>query len=99
MAGKMIIKYGEFANKADSISGKNDTLKADLEEIQRLINSLEGEWESNSAKTIRSKINGMKDRFQQYYEVVDNYVKLIRNTGESYRATESSNDSNAQQFI
>ncbi len=63
------------------------------------MNSLKGEWESNSAVTIRSKITGMENRFQQYYDVVDNYAKLVRNTGESYRATETSNDSNAQQFI
>ena len=99
MVGQMNIEYGKFDKRARKISDQNDRLSDDLHEIQRLINSLKGEWESNSAVTIRSKITGMENRFQQYYDVVDNYAKLVRNTGESYRATETSNDSNAQQFI
>lgn len=99
MAGQMKINYGSFETWAARVSEKNDRLSDDLHEIQRLINSLKGEWESNSAETIRNKITGMENRFQQYYDVVDNYAKLVRNTGESYRATETSNDSNAQQFI
>ena len=33
------------------------------------------------------------------YTVVDNYVKLIRNTAQAYKSTEDALDSNAQQFI
>lgn len=99
MAGQIKINYGTFESRAQSIDSKNKNLLEDLHEIQRLINSLAGEWESKSAVTIRGKITGMENRFQQYYDVVDNYVKLIRNTAEIYKNTENTNDSNAQQFI
>lgn len=99
MAGQMKINYGSFESWAQAIDTKNKNLLEDLHEIQRLINSLAGEWESNSAVTIRGKITGMENRFQQYYDVVDNYVKLIRNTAAEYKATETTNDSNAQEFI
>ena len=99
MAGQMKINYGSFDSWAQSIDAKNKSLLDDLHEIQRLINSLQGEWESNSAVTIRGKITGMENRFQQYHDVVDNYVKFIRNTAAEYKATETANDSNAQEFI
>lgn len=99
MAGQMKINYGSFESWAQSIDAKNKNLLEYLHEIQRLINSLAGEWESKSAVTTRGKITGMENRFQQYYDVVDNYVKLVRNTAAEYRATEETNDANAQQFI
>ena len=41
----------------------------------------------------------METRFQQYFDVVDNYVKFIRNTAADYKAAEGSLDSNAGEFI
>ena len=99
MAGQMYINYGNFESRATTIDTSNKKLLENLHEIQNLINSLQGEWESNSAVTIRGKITGMEARFQQYYDVVDNYVKLVRNAAAEYKATENTNDSNAQDFI
>lgn len=98
MAGQMKINYGNFESWATSIDSKNKKLLEDLHDIKNLINSLEGEWESDSAVAIRGKISGMETRFQQYYDVVDNYVKLIRNAAAAYKATEKTNTSNADQF-
>lgn len=99
MAGAMKINYGNFETYASEISAKNDKLKQELEDIKNFINSLSGEWESNSAVTIRSKITGMQGRFDQYFDVVDNYVKVIRNAAEAYKQAEAANDSNANDFI
>lgn len=97
---EMYINYGAFAGRANTIKNENDKLMSDLQEIKRLINDgTANNWISNAAVTTRSKIVGMEARFQQYYDVVDNYVKLIRNTAQAYEQTEKTNDSNAQQFI
>ena len=97
---EMYINYGAFAGRANTIKNENDKLMSDLQEIKRLINDgTANNWLSNAAETTRSKIVGMETRFQQYYDVVDNYVKLIRNTAQAYEQTEKTNDSNAQQFI
>lgn len=93
------INYGSFESWAGTLDKRNTQLLNHLHEIQRLINSLEGEWESNSAVEIRSKIQGMEPRFQDYYDVVDNYAKFLRNTAAEYKATEQTNTSNAEQFI
>lgn len=93
------INYGSFESWAGTVDSRNTKLLDDLHEIQRLIKSLEGEWESNSAVAIREKIQGMEPRFQQYHDVVDNYAKFLRNTANEYKATETTNTSNAEQFI
>lgn len=93
------INYGSFGEWAGTIDRRNGKLLEELHEIQRLIKSLQGEWESNSAMAIRQKIQGMEPRFQQYYDVVDNYAKFLRNTASEYKATETTNTNNAEQFI
>lgn len=96
---KKVINYGAFESWATTISGKNKTLLDDLHRIQELIKSLEGDWESNSAVTIRSKITNMEGRFQSYYDVVDNYVKFLNNAAEQFAAMEAGLDLRAQDFI
>lgn len=93
------INYGSFDSWAGTIDSENTKLLDELHEIQRLINSLAGEWESDSAAAIRRKITGMEPRFEQYHDVVDNYAKFIRNTAAEYKATETTNTNNAEQFI
>lgn len=95
----MYINYGSFDSWANTVVSRNTKLLEELHKIQQLINSLEGEWESDSAAVIRQKITGMEPRFQQYYDIVDNYAKFLRNTAAEYRATEATNTSNANQFI
>ena len=100
MAGKMVVNYGKFNDWADQISRENQNLLDRLHEIKDLINSLAGDaWESDAAAAIRQKITGMEGRFEDYYKAVDNYVIYIRNTAQTYQATEKTNTSNAEQFI
>lgn len=93
------INYGNFESWAGTVDSRNTKLLENLHEIQRQIKSLEGEWESDSAVEIRSKIQGMEPRFEQYHDVVDNYAKFLRNTANEYKATEQTNTRNAEQFI
>ncbi len=93
------INYGSFESWAGTIDARNTKLIERLHDIQNLINSLEGDWMSNAAVEIRSKIKGMEPRFQDYHDVVDNYAKFLRNTAQAYKSTEQTNTSNASQFI
>ena len=93
------INFGNVESYAGTIDNRNAALLEKLHEIQRLITSLEGDWESNSASEIRGKIRGMEPRFEQYHDVVENYAKLLRNAVAEYKTTEQTNTSNAQEFI
>ncbi len=99
MAEQQYINYGEFNNRADKIKSMNDGLKDDLMKIKNEIHSLAGDWESNSARTIREKIEGMIPTFDKYYDVVDNYAIFIKNTAKTYENAENSNNANANKFV
>ena len=86
-----VINYGSFESWAGTIDSRNTKLLDKLHDIQNLIKSLEGDWESNAAVEIRSKIQGMEPRV--------NYAKFLRNTAEIYKTTEQTNTSNASQFV
>ena len=88
-----------FDDWAAKINAKNDKLDETLKMIQKTINNLEGEWESNAAIIIREKITGMTPRFEQYYSIVKNYAVFLHNTAEQYRMTESGLKNNAERFI
>lgn len=96
--GQIIINYGNFDKHADSIDKKNRDMRKTLDDIQAKINSLKGDWESNSAETIRQKITNMTSRFENYQQVVNSYVKFIRNAASQSKNTENAINSNASQF-
>lgn len=96
--GQIIINYGKFDGHADSIDNKNKEMRTTLDDIQTKINNLKGDWESNSAETIRQKITNMSSRFESYQQVVNNYVKFIRNAAAQSRNLEGTINSNAGQF-
>lgn len=96
---EIYVNHGSFDSWAGSIDNRNNKLLEELHEIQRLIKSLEGEWESDSAAAIRRKITGMEPRFEQYHDVVDNYARFLRNTAAEYKAMEATNTQNAEAFI
>ncbi len=93
------INYGSFESWAGEIDKHNSTLINKLHDIQTTIKNLAGIYESNAAETIRNKIQGMEPRFEEYYNVVENYAKLVRNTGYDFEGTEQKITSNAEQFI
>lgn len=93
------INYGSFEQKAGELDRQNSTLREDLTDIKNLINNTNSSWESNAATTIREKITGMEPRFEQYYQVVENFAKAIRNIAEQYKTLEGTNTGLADQFI
>ena len=94
----IIVNYGKFEDWAARIDKKNTDLRSKLDEIQKKINGLAGDYESDAAVTIREKITGMTPRFQSYQDVVSSYTKLIRNAALQTGNTVKSVDANAQQF-
>lgn len=96
--GQIIKNWGKFNAHADSIDQKNKEMRRTLDDIQAKINGLKGDYESDAAETIREKITNMSSRFESYQQVVNSYVKFIRNAAETARNTERVLDSNASQF-
>lgn len=95
-----VIKYGTIGTWASKLDSLNKDLRQQLDDIQKKINSLNGEaFESNSAVSIREKITNMTPRFQQYQDVCDNYITFLKNAAEEWKTTDAGRDANAKQFI
>ena len=95
---QQIINYSTFEDWSNDLNNKNKDLRRILDDIQKRINSLEGDYDSKAATTIQEKIRGMTPRFEAYEQVVNQYVTHIKNTGASASNTVTGVDSDAQKF-
>ena len=69
------ISLAEVNATAGTIRTLNTSLKTDLDNIKAQINGLADSWQSDSATTIQSKINGMQVHFEEYQKVIESYAK------------------------
>lgn len=92
------ISLAEVSATANTIRTLNTTLGTNLAGIKTEINNLSSTWQSDSATTLQSKINGMQTHFDEYQKVIDAYAKFLDDTVETYQTTETSVNSNASSF-
>ena len=85
---------------ADQIEKDNKQLKELLEATRDTIESLSSTWTGQAADETRASYTAFsKKYFDNYYDVLDQYVKfLIANVSEQYSYTEHTNTSIADAF-
>lgn len=65
---------------ATQIESDNKKLKELLETTRSSINSLSATWTGQAADETRSSYESFSEKFfQQYYDILDQYVKFLRN--------------------
>lgn len=92
------ISLNEVSSTAGTLRSLNSTLGANLANIKSEINNLQTTWQSDSADTIQSKINGMQVQFDEYSKVIEAYAKFLDETVSSYQETENAINSSASAF-
>ncbi|MBD8973628.1 MAG: WXG100 family type VII secretion target [Clostridiales bacterium] len=92
------ISLAEVNATAGTIRTLNTSLKTDLDNIKAQINGLTESWQSDSATTIQSKIDGMQVHFEEYQKVIESYAKFLEDTVTAYQQTEGTINSNAGAF-
>lgn len=100
MADAMSINVStqELRDVATDIRQRKRNLRNLLNEINNKMNNLEHTWTSDASQEIRTKMNSMKGRFDQYDEVVESYASFLVRAAEMYEETESTAKSNASAF-
>lgn len=78
---------------ASQIENDNNQLKELLENTKQTIGSLSATWTGQAAEETRTSYEGFANKFfQQYYDILDQYVKFLRkNVSEQYTETETIN--------
>ncbi len=88
-----------LVDTATTIRTQNKTMDEKLNDINREMQGLNGTWVSDAGSDIRTAMNNLKPRFEQYKAVVESYAKFLDTTAQSYEATETAVQNNAQQFM
>lgn len=89
------VSVQQIRDTAGVLKQINHDLTQCLSEMLQEMNSLEVNWESETSNTIREKFNALSPHFQQYAQVMDNYIDYLYQTADQYEATENSLRQNA----
>ncbi|MDQ1144112.1 MAG: WXG100 family type VII secretion target [Bacillus sp. (in: firmicutes)] len=100
MAGHIKVNTAQVADIASTIERLNKQLAEELKTSQNTIKNLSNTWDGEAAQaTISSYEEFAAKFFQNYYEILDNYVKFLRlNVDQGYFETESVNTNLADAF-
>lgn len=85
---------------ATQIENDNNQLKELLENTKQTIDSLSATWTGQAADETRASYADFSNKFfQQYYDVLEQYVKFLRtNVSEQYSQGEQANKTLADAF-
>ena len=100
MAGPIKVNTDQVAGIATSIETLNKKLSEYLTNSQVTIKNLANTWEGEASQATISSFNDFATKyFQNYYDVIDNYVKFLRvNVDAGYFETETTNTHLADAF-
>ena len=83
---------------AEKVKSINSNMTEKLDEITREINNLEADWKGDASSEIRSAINALKPKMEQYRDVVNDYAQYLINTANNWGDSESAIQSKAETF-
>lgn len=100
MAGQIKVNTDQVAQIASSIEGLNKKLNDELINSQTTIKNLANTWDGEAATATINSYNEFATKyFENYYNIIDNYVKFLRTNVETgYFDTETVNTSLADEF-
>ncbi len=100
MAGQIKVNTDQVGQIATTIEGLNKDLKESLENSKKIVNDLGNTWEGEASQATISSFNEFANKyFQNYYDIIDNYVKFLRtNVDAGYFETETVNTNLSDAF-
>ena len=100
MAGQIRVSTAQVGEIARTIESLNQRLSEELTNSQKTIADLSNTWDGEAAEATISAYNEFAAKyFQNYYDILDNYVKFLRtNVEQGYFETETANINLADAF-
>ena len=100
MAGQIRVSTAQVGEIARTIESLNKRLFDELKTSQDTIKNLSNTWDGEAAQaTISAYEEFAAKYFQNYYDILDNYVKFLRtNVEQGYFETETANINLADAF-
>lgn len=100
MAGEIGINIStsEVRTGADAIEIINKNLTTNLDEINIEMKNLESVWDSDASRSIKSKFTTFQKSFEEYKQVVESYVRFLRDSAGAYEGVETNLQNYADSF-
>lgn len=100
MAGSIRVSTAQVGEIATTLESLNTRLSEELKTSQATIKNLSNSWEGEAAEATTSAYEEFAAKFfQNYYDIIDNYVKFLRvNVEQGYFETETVNTNLADAF-
>ena len=98
MADSIRVSTQALLDTSTKIRSINTNLDDKLKEINQTMNDLEASWKSDAGADIRTAMNALKPRFEEYKAVVESYAKFLTDAAQNYETTEGTIQNNASQF-
>ncbi|NMB34511.1 MAG: WXG100 family type VII secretion target [Clostridium sp.] len=100
MAGQIRVNTDQVAQIATSIENLNNELRESLLSGQNTIKDLGNTWDGEAATATIGAFDEFASKyFQNYYDIIDNYVKFLRtNVDKGYFEVETVNTNLADAF-
>lgn len=98
MADSIKISTQVLNETAKKVRTCNQNMDTKLKDINKNMNDLESTWKSDAATDIRSAMNSLGVKFEEYQRVIESYAAFLDKTAQSYETTESAIQSNANAF-
>lgn len=98
MADGITVSSDVLSSTATKIRSINAQLKAKLTACNQQVNNLSSTWQSDAGSDIRSAMDALKPRFDEYESVIEAYAKFLDNTALNYENMETVLQSNANLF-
>lgn len=94
----IVIRLPEVSSLAERIHQINVQISETLKKSKETMSTLANYWESLGANEIRSRFNTFSLRFEEQYQIIEQYVQFLHHTVESYDSLESTIHANANNF-
>lgn len=89
MANKILVSYAEFDATVQKFERESSNLQAAIDKTTSMITSLEGNWESKSARAYIEKLRKKLDDYRNAKQKVDDYKQAVKDVRTAYEENES----------
>ena len=77
-------------NSSSNIKSIRTGIQNTLQDVEAEMKKMKNDWESEAANAFISKFLGLKDNFEAYYKVMDQYSNFLNSTAEAYGKADDS---------
>ena len=89
----------ELRNSATSLRENVNNMQATLDEATQTINGTAASWESAAAENLRQRYTTLSQKFQDFYDAIQNYATFLDNTAASYESADKKIEERANELL